>query len=139
MEKLVLDQADGLRRLMAANTARRVALVDGTADRGACSGALNLAQALMQQGRDVLLLDERDGPQPVSPARGGQLVLVDAVPGSDGALSALAASADHIVVVCAASTEAITRTYLCIKKLHYAHALASLPLSCPARTRATPT
>ena len=126
MEKLVLDQADGLRRLMAANTARRVALVDGTADRGACSVALNLAQALMQQGRDVLVLDERDGPQPVPPARGGQLVLVDAVPSSDGGLSPLAAGSDHILVVCAASSEAITRTYLCIKKLHYAHPLVNL-------------
>ena len=126
MEQLVPDQADGLRRLMAANTARRVALVDGSADTGACSVALNLAQALTQQGRDVLLLDERSGPHPVPPARGGQLVLVDAVPGSDGALSPLAAGADHIVVVCTASTEAITQTYLCIKKLHYAHPLANL-------------
>jgi len=126
LEKLVLDQADGLRRLMAANTARRVTLVDGTADSGACSVALNLAQALMQQGRDVLLLNERNGPRPVPPARGGQLVLVDAVLDSDGALSALAAGADHILVVCTASSEAITRTYLCIKKLHYAHPLANL-------------
>lgn len=126
MEKLVPDQADGLRRLMAANTARRVALVDGAADTGACSVALNLAQALTQQGRDVLLLDERSGPHPVPPARGGQLVLVDAVPGSDGALSPLAAGADHIVVVCTASSEAITQTYLCIKKLHYAHPLVNL-------------
>ena len=126
MEKLVLDQADGLRRLMAASTARRIALVDGTADTGACSVALNLAQALMQQGRNVLLLDERNGPQPVPPARGGQLVLIDAVPGSDGALSPLAAGADHILVVCTASAEAITRTYLCIKKLHFAHPLANL-------------
>ena len=120
------DQADGLRRLMTANTARRITLVDGAADTGACSVALNLAAALMQQGRDVLLLDERNGPQPVPPARGGQLVLVDAVPGSDGALSSLAADADHILVVCTASTEAITQTYLCIKKLHYAHALTNL-------------
>ena len=40
MEKLVLDQADGLRRLMAGNTARRVTLVDGAADTGACVVAL---------------------------------------------------------------------------------------------------
>ena len=126
MEKLVLDQADGLRRLMAASTARRITLVDGSEDTGACSVALNLAAALTQQGRDVVLLDERNGPQPVPPAHGGRLVLVDAVPGFDGALSPLAAGADHILVVCAASSEAITRTYLCIKKLHYAHALANL-------------
>ena len=126
MEKLVLDQADGLRRLMAANTARRVTLVDAATGTGACSVALNLAAALMQQGRDVLLLDERSGPQQAPPARGGRLVLVDAVVNSDGALSPLAASADHLLVVCAASSEAITQTYLCIKKLHYAHALANL-------------
>lgn len=126
MEKLVLDQADGLRRLMAGNTARSVTLVDGTRDSGACSVALNLAAALAQQGRDVLLLDERSGPQLAPPARGGRLVLVNAVLNSDGALSPLAASADHILVVCAAGSEAITQTYLCIKKLHYAHALARL-------------
>ena len=126
MQQLVLDQADGLRRLMAASTARRIALVDGAPGAGACSVALNLAAALMQQGRDVLLLDERSGPQQAPPARGGRLVLVDAVPGSDGALSPLAAGADHILVVCAATTDAITKTYLCIKKLHYAHALANL-------------
>ena len=126
MEKPVTDQADGLRRLMAGNTARRVTLVDGTTGTGACSVALNLAAALARQGRDVLLLDERNGPQLAPPARGGRLVLVDAVLDSDGALSPLAASADHILVVCPASSEAITQTYLCIKKLHYAHALANL-------------
>ena len=126
MEGLVRDQADGLRRLMAANTARRITLVDGAAVAGPCSVGRNLAAALMQQGREVLLLDERCGPQQAPPAHGGRLVLVDAVPDSSGALSPLAASADHIVVVCAARSEAITQTYLCIKKLHYAHALASL-------------
>ncbi|CDS50407.1 Flagellar synthesis regulator FleN [Polaromonas sp. CG9_12] len=120
------DQADGLRRLMAGNTARRITLVDSASDSGACSVALNLAAALEQQGRDVLLLDERNGPQVAPPARGGRLVLVDAVLHSDGTLSPLAASADHILVVCAARSEAITQTYLCIKKLHYAHALANL-------------
>ena len=126
MEKPVTDQADGLRRLMAANTARRITLVDGASDSSFCSVALNLAAALTQQGRDVLLLDERNGPQLAPPARGGRLVLVDAVLDSDGALSPLAADADHILVVCAANSDAITQTYLCIKKLHYAHPLAKL-------------
>lgn len=112
--------------MMGTSTARRVALVGGGAGAGACSVALSLAAALMQQGQDVLLLDERSSPQRVPPARGGQLVLVNAVPGSDGALSSLAAGADHIVVVCAARSDAITQTYLCIKKLHHFHALANL-------------
>lgn len=126
MEKPVTDQADGLRRLMAGHTARRFTLVDGAGDGGACSVACNLAAALTQQGQEVLLLNERNGAQRAPPARGGQLVLVDAVLDSDGALSPLAASADHILVVCAASSDAITQTYLCIKRLHYAHALARL-------------
>ena len=126
MEKPVTDQADGLRRLMAGNTARRVTLVDGASHSSSCSVALNLAAALTQQGRDVLLLDERNGPQLAPPARGGQLVLVDAVLDSDGALSPLAAGADHILIVCAAHSDAITQTYLCIKKLHHAHPLAKL-------------
>lgn len=121
MEKLVPDQADGLRRLMAASTGRRIALVDRTGG----GTALNLAQALAQQGRQVLLLDERRGPQALPPA-GGRLVLVDAVPGPDGALSALAAGADPVVVVCEASAQAITQAYLCIKTLHQAHPLARL-------------
>lgn len=124
MEKLVLDQADGLRRLMAANATQRITLVDDAA--GAGSVARNLAAALLQQGRDVLLHDERGGWQPAPLARGGQLVLVDAVPDSAGALSPLAAGADHILVVCAASSEAIPQAYLRIKKLLYAHPLANL-------------
>jgi flagellar biosynthesis protein FlhG len=126
VDQLMLDQADGLRRLMAVGTARRVTLVSGAADSGACSVARNLAAALTQQGRDVLLLDERTDQYPEPLARVGRLVLVDAVVNSDGALSPLAASADHILVVCAAHSDAITQTYLCIKKLHYAHALANL-------------
>lgn len=122
----MLDQADGLRRLMAIGTARRITLVSGAADSGACSVARNLAAALTQQGRDVLLLDERTDPYPEPLALSGRLVLVDAVVNSDGALSPQAASADHILVVCEAHSDAITQTYLCIKKLHYAHALANL-------------
>lgn len=123
---MMLDQADGLRRLMAIGSAKRVTLVGGVADSGACSVARNLAAALTQQGRDVMLLDERTDKYPVPLARAGRLVLVDAVLSSDGALSPLAASADHILVVCAAHSDAITQTYLRIKKLHHAHAFANL-------------
>jgi len=126
MEQVMHDQADGLRRLMAGNNARLVTLVDGATDTGACSVALNLAAALTQQGRDVLLLDELEGPQSLPPALGGRLVLIHAVVGSTGGLSPLAASADHIVVVCATHNDAITQTYLRIKKLHFTHALAAL-------------
>lgn len=122
----MLDQADGLRRLMAIGTARRITLVSGAAVSGACSVARNLAAALTQQGRDVLLLDERTDQYPEPLAFSGRLVLVDAVVNNEGALSPLAAKADHILVVCEANSDAITQTYLCIKKLQYAHALANL-------------
>ena len=127
MDKIVTDQADGLRRLMASNTARRVAVIDSSATSAdVCSVTLNLAAALTQQGQDVLLLDEHCGPQSMPLQRDGQLVLMNAVLDKDGALSPLAASVDHILVVFQANAEAITQAYLCIKKLHYAHALQQL-------------
>ncbi|MFC5476050.1 MinD/ParA family ATP-binding protein [Paraherbaspirillum soli] len=70
MSKVVSDQADGLRRLMAqhagANPVRVFALVGSTPAVGATSVALNLAAALAQQGQDVLLLEEKSGPQSAS-------------------------------------------------------------------------
>ncbi len=122
----MFDQADGLRRLMAGNTEKRVAVIDSPASAGVCSVTQNLAAALMQQGQDVLLLDERSGPQSMPIARDGRLVLVHAVLDPDGALSTLAASADHILVVFQANAQAITQAYLGIKKLHYAHAFQHL-------------
>lgn len=122
----MFDQADGLRRLMAGNTGKHVAVIDNPASAGECRVTQNLAAALMQQGQDVLLLDECSGPQSMPPARDGRLVLVNAVLDSDGALSKLAASADHILVVFQANAQAITQAYLGIKKLHYAHAFQHL-------------
>ncbi|MEO8407546.1 MAG: flagellar biosynthesis protein FlhG [Oxalobacteraceae bacterium] len=66
MGKVVSDQADGLRRLMAHSPARLVAIVGSSAAVGATSVALNLAAALAQSGKDVLLLDEQSGLQSVS-------------------------------------------------------------------------
>lgn len=124
MNKVVTDQADGLRRLMASKAGRRVAVVDSAPGAGVSNVTLNLAAALTQQGQDVFLLDEH-GESQSAPAlqREGQLVLIDAVLDPDGALSPMAAKADHILVVFQADAAAITRAYLCIKRLHYAHAL----------------
>ncbi|WP_025916162.1 hypothetical protein [Herminiimonas sp. CN] len=66
MSKVVSDQADGLRRLMAHSPARLVAVVGSSPAVGATSVALNLAAALAQQGKDVLLLDEQSGPRSAS-------------------------------------------------------------------------
>ena len=125
MKKFVTDQADGLRRLMAGNPGRLVAvLASDPAD--VESVARNLVAALVQQGQEVLLLDERRGLQSTPVRRQGQLVMVHAELDGDGALSPLAAQADHVVVVLRANASSIKASYVCIKKLHHAHALQRL-------------
>ncbi|MDN4576358.1 hypothetical protein DBB29_11365 [Pandoraea cepalis] len=58
MVKLVLDQAEGLRRLVARHTTRIVAVVGSAPEAGQTSTALNLASALAHHGQDVVLADE---------------------------------------------------------------------------------
>lgn len=122
------DQADGLRRLMARNRGRQLAVVQGAPGTALSDTTRNLAAALTQQGQDVLLVDEHSAPAPASPRREGQFVLIDAVLDQDGALSPLAAGADHILVAFSATPAAIKQAYLCIKGLHYAHALQHMRL-----------
>lgn len=175
MSKVVSDQADGLRRLMAHSPARLVAVVGSSPGVGATSVALNLAAALAQQGKDVLLLDEHSGAQSVGaiwkiaaagtwsdvvsqrlrlesaagfsacgvqvlaaePAANvssenvhaifpGRLVLIDVALDSEGALSPLARQADEVLVVLQPQAASITAAYVCIKRLHYAHAFQQL-------------
>lgn len=56
--KLVADQADGLRRLLAHSRTRVLAVASVGRGLGATTVAMNLGAALVHQGRDVLLLDE---------------------------------------------------------------------------------
>ena len=58
MNKIVSDQADGLRRLLARAPIRIIAFAGLLRGMGVTSVAMNLAAALAQQGRQVLLLDE---------------------------------------------------------------------------------
>jgi len=58
MSKIVSDQADGLRRLLARAPVRVMAFAGLLRGMGVTSVAMNLAAALAQQGRQVLLLDE---------------------------------------------------------------------------------
>lgn len=58
MNKIVNDQADGLRRLLARTPMRILAVTGMLRAMGVTSVAMNLAAALAQQGRQVLLLDE---------------------------------------------------------------------------------
>lgn len=183
MNKVVSDQADGLRCLMAQHSgrqaARMVALIGSGRQVGVTSVAMNLAVALVQQGQEVLLLDEHGGVDSATArcaadAKGtvpagswhqvaagamsmgtaagrmrcgalllpvgheqalqadirdcfhGQMILVDARPDEHGALSALAAQADDVLVVLRPQAASITAAYACIKQLHYAHALQQL-------------
>lgn len=126
MKKVSNDQADGLRQLMAGHAGQRVAVVGGSAAVGVTSVTLNLAAALVQQGKDVLLHDERRGAMPAPTERQGHLLLIDSVLDLQGALSPLAAQADHILVVLQPNAASIKDCYTCIKKLHYAHALQRL-------------
>lgn len=126
MRKVVTDQADGLRRLMAGSPGRLVAVVGGAPTVGVTSVTLNLAAALAQQGQDVLLLDERGGARSNPAQREGRLALIDAVLDKEGALSPLAARADNVLVVLQPNAASITAAYACIKRLHYAHALQRL-------------
>lgn len=126
MKQVIADQADGLRRLMAGSIGRLVAVVGSGPAVGATSVALNLAAALMQQGKDVLLLDERSAVDSTSAQRQGRLILIDTVLDKDGALSPLAAQADHVFVVLQPNVASITAAYVCIKRLCHAHALQRL-------------
>lgn len=126
MRKVVSDQADGLRRLMARSLGRLVAVVGSEPAVGATSVTLNLAAALVQQGKDVLLLNEHSGSQSTHAQREGRLVLIDAVLDKEGALSSLAAQADNILVVLQPNAASITASYACIKRLHRAHGLQRL-------------
>lgn len=125
MGKMVTDQADGLRKLMASTPGRRVAVIDGEPV-GVANVAANLAAAWVQRGKDVLLLDEHIGPSLAPERRAGQLVLINAVQDGDGALSPAAVQADHIVVVLQANAASITACYSRIKMLARTHALQRL-------------
>jgi flagellar biosynthesis protein FlhG len=70
LDKVVLDQAEGLRRLLARAGARVVSVVSGSSGAGRTTVAANLASALAQQGKDVLVIDESGGSRNAARALG---------------------------------------------------------------------
>ncbi|HEX5362685.1 MAG TPA: hypothetical protein VFW59_00290 [Gallionella sp.] len=58
----VVDQAEGLRRLLVANQTQIVTVVAGKTGMGRTSATINLAAALVRSGKDVLVLDENHAP-----------------------------------------------------------------------------
>ncbi|MPW18590.1 AAA family ATPase [Paraburkholderia sp. CNPSo 3157] len=71
MDKFVQDQAEGLRRLLSRAGSRVVAVAGGTRGVGATTTVVNLAAALAEQGKDVLVIDECLGDRSVSATLGG--------------------------------------------------------------------
>lgn len=165
MDKRTIDQAEGLRRLLAGRASRIVAVTGGPAGVGCTSAVVNLAAALAALGKDVLVVDERtdahsaaatlvgarlcDGARvrvaagfavcdEAGLARDGygearlsdfidgpaDIVLVDARLDDDGAFSTLAREAHDVLIVTRVATQAITEAYACMKRLHFAHAIA---------------
>ena len=66
LDKLVLDQAEGLRRLLTRAGSRVVAVAGGPAGIGCTSAVVNLGAALAVHGKDVLVIDERQNGTSVS-------------------------------------------------------------------------
>jgi flagellar biosynthesis protein FlhG len=178
LDKLISDQAEGLRRLLTRTGARVIAVTGGPAGVGCTTVVVNLAAALAQQGKDVLVIDECVGERSVSAMLGGlrgagnfaavmrgemtlddaaarhalgfsvlaasrnnreghtaqqlnlllggsaDIVLIDAQLDAQGHLSQFARQAHDVMVVARVSAQAITDAYACMKRLHYAHAIA---------------
>ncbi|TDG07920.1 MinD/ParA family protein [Paraburkholderia guartelaensis] len=178
MDKFVIDQAEGLRRLLAREGSRVVAVTGGAGSPGRTTTVVNLAAALTAHGKDVLVIDECLGPRSVCSLVGGvrgagnfaavmrgertldeavgrhalgfgvlaasrdnraqytsaqlqkvisgpaDIVLIDAQLDAEGALSPLAMHAHDVLIVMRIGAQSITDAYACMKRLHFAHAIA---------------
>ena len=95
-------------------------------------GELRLADAIDAHacGFGVLMAPRGNGAHYVGEPLGklladvADIVLIDAQLDDDGALSPLALNAHDVLLVTRTDAQAITVTYACIKRLHFAHAIA---------------
>lgn len=178
MDKFGSDQAEGLRRLLARSGARVIAVTGGPIGVGCTTVVVNLAAALAQQGKDVLVIDECVGDGSLGRMLGGlrgagnfaavmrgemtpddaaarhalgfsvlaaarnqreghttaqfnvllggsaDILLIDAQLDEQGHLSPFARLAHDVLIVTRMLPQAITDAYACMKRLHYAHAIA---------------
>jgi flagellar biosynthesis protein FlhG len=119
LDKFVLDQAEGLRRLLTRAGSRVVAVVGGPAGIGCTSAVMNLGAALSGHGKDVLVIDEHRNAGSVSSMAGfadarafsavmsGRRSLADVVERTPFGFSLIAAPRDERIVHDAAQCRAL--------------------------------
>ncbi len=119
LDKFVLDQAEGLRRLLTRAGSRVVAIAGGPAGIGCTSAVVNLGAALSIHGKDVLVIDEHRNAGSVSRLVGtedagalasvmsGRRMLGDAVERTPFGFSLMAAPRDERIVHDAAQCRAL--------------------------------
>ncbi len=95
------DQAEGLRRLLGKQVPKVITLVSGGARIGKTCAAINLAAAIAQAGRSVMLLDENCGPRNVTATLGIDTAadMVDAVQGGRLLEQALVPGPEGMVIL----------------------------------------
>lgn len=126
MDKFVIDQAEGLRRLLAREGSRVIAVTGGPGSPGRTTVVINLAAALTAQGKDVLVIDECLGPRPVSALPGG-------VRGASDVLGLSSGNASHNL---AGNFAALMRGEMTLDAAVGRHALGFGVLAAPAEHRA---
>ena len=95
------DQAQGLRRLLGRQTPKVITIVSGGPRTGKTSVAINLAVAIAQAGRSVMLLDENCGPRNVTGTLGIDTVsdMADAIHGTRALEQALVPGPEGLVIL----------------------------------------
>ncbi|MFD1558542.1 MinD/ParA family protein [Paraburkholderia silviterrae] len=130
MDKFVIDQAEGLRRLLAREGSRVIAVTGGPGSPGRTTVVINLAAALTAQGKDVLVIDECLGPRSVSALLGGVHGAGNASGYSSGNLAGNRAGN------CAGNFAAVMRGEMALDQAVGRHALGFGVLAAPREPRA---
>lgn len=73
MAKHILDQAEGLRRLVGAGSMQIIPVMSGGRGAGKTTAVANIASALASMGRDVLVIDDGSGAHGVCNSLGMQI------------------------------------------------------------------
>ncbi|CAM2180854.1 CobQ/CobB/MinD/ParA nucleotide binding domain-containing protein [Paraburkholderia sacchari] len=138
MDKFVIDQAEGLRRLLAREGPRVIAVTGGHGAPGRTTVVINLATALTAQGKDVIVIDECLGPRPVSAQLGGGLRGVGGVGGVGDAGAEWRSHAGSLAGNFARNFAAVMRGEIALDQAVARHALGFGVLAAPREQCAGP-